>query len=192
MLELQAIYAIAALRVFVEQCGDTRVRIKAVIDPDGFRPNVGIILTNGLGQVLWARRIGQDAWQFPQGGIQRNESPEQALYRELHEEVGLMPEDVEILACTRGWLRYRLPQRLIRSHSQPICVGQKQKWFLLRLKTDEARVCMTKTPKPEFDGWRWVSYWYPLGQVVPFKRDVYRRAMKELAPRLPIGELYEC
>lgn len=192
MLERQTVYAIAALRVFVEQCGDTRVRIKAVIDPDGFRPNVGIILTNGLGQVLWARRIGQDAWQFPQGGIQRNESPEQALYRELHEEVGLMPEDVEILACTRGWLRYRLPQRLIRSHSQPICVGQKQKWFLLRLKTDEARVCMTKTPKPEFDGWRWVSYWYPLGQVVPFKRDVYRRAMKELAPRLPIGELYEC
>lgn len=192
MLELQTIYAIAALRVFVEQCGDTRARIKAVIDPDGFRPNVGIILTNGLGQVLWARRIGQDAWQFPQGGIQRNESPEQALYRELHEEVGLMPEDVEILACTRGWLRYRLPQRLIRSHSQPICVGQKQKWFLLRLKTDEARVCMTKTPKPEFDGWRWVSYWYPLGQVVPFKRDVYRRAMKELAPRLPIGELSEC
>lgn len=192
MLELRYISAIAALRVFVEQCGDTRVRIKAVIDPDGFRPNVGIILTNGLGQVLWARRIGQDAWQFPQGGIQRNESPEQALYRELHEEVGLMPEDVEILACTRGWLRYRLPQRLIRSHSQPVCVGQKQKWFLLRLKTDEARVCMTKTPKPEFDGWRWVSYWYPLGQVVAFKRDVYRRAMKELAPRLPIGELTEC
>jgi putative (di)nucleoside polyphosphate hydrolase len=135
-----------------------------VIDPDGFRPNVGIILTNGSGQVLWARRIGQDAWQFPQGGIQRNETPEQALYRELHEEVGLMPEDVEIIACTRGWLRYRLPARLIRSHSQPICVGQKQKWFLLRLTAD----------------------WYPLGQVVAFKRDVYRRAMKELAPRLPL------
>lgn len=165
---------------------DHQRRTKAVIDPDGFRPNVGIILTNGSGQVLWARRIGQDAWQFPQGGIQRNETPEQALYRELHEEVGLMPEDVEIIACTRGWLRYRLPARLIRSHSQPICVGQKQKWFLLRLTADEQRVCMTKTPKPEFDGWRWVSYWYPLGQVVAFKRDVYRRAMKELAPRLPL------
>ena len=97
-----------------------------------------------------------------------------------------MPEDVEIIACTRGWLRYRLPARLIRSHSQPICVGQKQKWFLLRLTADEQRVCMTKTAKPEFDGWRWVSYWYPLGQVVAFKRDVYRRAMKELAPRLPL------
>ena len=85
---------------------------------------------------------------------------------------------------SRGWLRYRLPQRLIRSHSQPVCVGQKQKWFLLRLKSEDQRVCMTRSAKPEFDGWRWVSYWYPLGQVVPFKRDVYRRAMKELAPRL--------
>ncbi|AQZ94607.1 RNA pyrophosphohydrolase [Halopseudomonas phragmitis] len=163
-----------------------------MIDPDGFRPNVGIILTNGLGQVLWARRIGQDAWQFPQGGIQRHESPEQALYRELHEEVGLLPEDVEILGCTRGWLRYRLPQRLIRNHSQPVCVGQKQKWFLLRLTANEEQVCMTKTAKPEFDGWRWVSYWYPLGQVVAFKRDVYRRAMKELAPRLQISGLPGC
>jgi len=105
----------------------------AVIDPDGFRPNVGIILTNDAGQVLWARRINQNAWQFPQGGINSNETPEQALYRELNEEVGLEQQDVKILACTRGWLRYRLPQRLVRTHSQPLCIGQKQKWFLLRL-----------------------------------------------------------
>ena len=158
-----------------------------MIDAEGFRPNVGIILANDVGQVLWARRIHQDAWQFPQGGIQHNESPEQALYRELHEEVGLHPEDVRILACTRGWLRYRLPQRLVRNNSRPVCIGQKQKWFLLQLTADDQRVCMTKTTKPEFDHWRWVSYWYPLGQVVSFKREVYRRALKELAPRLPNG-----
>jgi len=158
-----------------------------VIDAEGFRPNVGIILANEAGQVLWARRINQDAWQFPQGGIQHNESPEQALYRELHEEVGLQPDDVRILACTRGWLRYRLPQRLIRNNSRPVCIGQKQKWFLLQLTAEEQRVCMTTTTKPEFDHWRWVSYWYPLGQVVSFKREVYRRALKELAPRLPNG-----
>jgi putative (di)nucleoside polyphosphate hydrolase len=158
--------------------------VVAVIDPDGFRPNVGIILTNDAGQVLWARRINQDAWQFPQGGINPQETPEEALYRELNEEVGLEREDVEILACTRGWLRYRLPQRLVRTHSQPLCIGQKQKWFLLRLISNEQRVRMDLTGKPEFDGWRWVSYWYPLGQVVTFKREVYRRALKELAPRL--------
>lgn len=155
-----------------------------MIDSDGFRPNVGIILTNSSGQVLWAKRIGQDAWQFPQGGINGDESPEDAMYRELYEEVGLEPEDVRILACTRGWLRYRLPRRLVRRDSRPLCIGQKQKWFLLQLVSSDERVRVDLSETPEFDGWRWVSYWYPVGQVVTFKRDVYRRAMKELAPRL--------
>lgn len=154
-----------------------------MIDADGFRPNVGIMLANNLGQVFWARRIGQDAWQFPQGGIQSNEKPEEALYRELHEEVGLEADDVKIISCTRGWLRYRLPQRLIRHDSKPVCVGQKQKWFLLQMLADDTRVKMDHSGSPEFDHWEWVSYWYPLGQVVSFKREVYRRAMKELAPR---------
>lgn len=153
-----------------------------MIDNDGFRPNVGIMLTNDRGQLLWARRVGgQDAWQFPQGGINADETPEQALYRELHEEIGLHREDVEILACTRGWLRYRLPSRLVRHNSQPLCVGQKQKWFLLRLRTDDSRICLENGGRAEFDDWRWVSYWYPLSKVVAFKRDVYRRALKELS-----------
>lgn len=153
-----------------------------VIDSDGFRPNVGIILTNDQGQLLWARRVGgQDAWQFPQGGINANETPEQALFRELHEEIGLRQQDVQILACTRGWLRYRLPHRLVRHNSLPLCVGQKQKWFLLRLLSDDNKVSLDNGGRAEFDDWRWVSYWYPLGKVVSFKRDVYRRALKELS-----------
>lgn len=155
-----------------------------MIDEQGYRPNVGIILCNDKGQVLWARRIGQDAWQFPQGGIKKGESPEKALYRELTEEVGLTKEDVQILGCTRGWLRYRLPRRMIRHDSHPVCVGQKQKWYLLRLIADESRINVKSGDKPEFDGWSWVSYWFPLGKVVAFKRDVYRRAMTELAPRV--------
>lgn len=154
-----------------------------MIDSDGFRPNVGIILSNARGQVLWARRVGQDAWQFPQGGINGNESPEQAMYRELKEEIGLEPQDVEVISCTRGWLRYRLPKRMIRYHSKPLCIGQKQKWFLLRLVSSEERVRFDQCRKPEFDGWRWVSYWYPLGQVISFKREVYRSALKELMGR---------
>lgn len=155
-----------------------------MIDADGYRPNVGIILVNKKAQVLWARRIGQDAWQFPQGGIKADESADAALYRELREEVGLLPEDVDVLGCTNGWLRYRLPKRMVRLNSKPVCIGQKQKWFLLQLKSSEERISFEFGDKPEFDGWRWVSYWYPLGQVVPFKRDVYRRAMRELAPLL--------
>lgn len=155
-----------------------------MIDSDGFRPNVGIILANPRGEVLWARRIGQDAWQFPQGGIKDRESPEEALFRELGEEVGLTIDDVKIIACTRGWLRYRLPRRMVRQNSHPVCVGQKQKWFLLEMLSPDERVSVDKTDAPEFDGWQWVSYWYPLGQVVSFKRDVYRKALRELAPRL--------
>ena len=158
-------------------------KVKSVIDADGFRPNVGIIIANDQGQLLWARRVGQNAWQFPQGGIKADETPKQALFRELHEEIGLTAGDVEVLACTRGWLRYRLPRRMIRTHSRPVCIGQKQKWFLLRIRCQESQICMDISEKPEFDGWRWVSYWYPLAQVVPFKREVYRRALKELSPR---------
>lgn len=156
-----------------------------MIDSDGFRPNVGIVLANAKGEVLWARRIGQDAWQFPQGGINRDETAEDALYRELNEEVGLEPQHVRMLACTRGWLRYRLPERLVRKVDRgPVCIGQKQKWFLLQMLAEDSAVAFDQGGhKPEFDGWRWVSYWYPLGQVVSFKREVYRRAMKELAPR---------
>lgn len=158
-----------------------------MIDADGFRPNVGIILANPQGQVLWARRAGHDAWQFPQGGINDNESPEEAMYRELWEEVGLERRDVRILACTRGWLRYRLPRRFVRNDSRPLCIGQKQRWFLLELKSGDERVNLSCSSPPEFDGWRWVSYWYPLDQVVNFKREVYRRALLELAPRLPLA-----
>lgn len=160
-----------------------------VVDADGFRPNVGIVLSNDLGQVLWARRVGgQDAWQFPQGGINEDETIEEALFRELHEEVGLDPGSVQVLAETRNWLHYRLPKRLRRYNSTPGFKGQKQKWFLLRLLADEARVSFDCSRKPEFDYWRWVSYWYPVCQVVDFKREVYRCALKELAPHLPVRQ----
>ena len=112
-----------------------------VIDSDGFRPNVGIMVANDRGQLLWARRIGgPDAWQFPQGGINNGESPEHALYRELEEEIGLGSDDVELLAATRGWLRYRLPKRFVRRGQNPVCIGQKQKWYLLRMRSDERAV----------------------------------------------------
>lgn len=153
-----------------------------MIDADGYRPNVGIILANDAGQLLWAKRAGQEAWQFPQGGIQRGEQPEAAMFRELHEELGLRPEHVAILGHTQGWLRYRLPSHYIRRRKGRVCIGQKQKWFMLRFRAEEALVRFDASPVPEFDGWRWVDYWDPLAQVVEFKREVYRAALGELAP----------
>lgn len=154
----------------------------AVIDGDGYRINVGIVLTNQKGQLFWGRRINQDAWQFPQGGLHEEETIEETLYRELHEEIGLEPADVVITAQSKNWITYRLPKRLIRSYSSPICIGQKQKWFLLQCISADSKIKLDVSIKPEFDHWQWVNYWFPLNQVVPFKREVYRAVLLEFAP----------
>ena len=153
-----------------------------MIDPDGYRPNVGIVLMREDGRLFWARRVRRDGWQFPQGGMNTDETPLEAMYRELQEETGLLPEHVEVLGSTPGWLRYRLPSRAIRRNERQICIGQKQVWFLLRLVGDEASVQLDATDEPEFDHWCWVDFWYPVEHVVIFKRGVYARALRHLAP----------
>jgi putative (di)nucleoside polyphosphate hydrolase len=157
-----------------------------VIDEQGYRHNVGIVLVNKIGQVFWAKRVGQEAWQFPQGGMHQREKVEETLFRELAEEVGLQPQDVRILGRTVDWLKYKIPSHMIRN-THPICIGQKQVWFLLLLKTDDNQIRLNQSVKPEFDNWRWVSYWYPLREVVKFKREVYRKALKELSIHVPAG-----
>jgi putative (di)nucleoside polyphosphate hydrolase len=155
-----------------------------VIDSSGFRLGVGIIVVNAEQQVLWAKRVGQDAWQFPQGGMDEGESPEEAMYRELFEELGLQKDDVSILAVTRRWLYYRLPKRYLRHYSKPLCIGQKQRWFLLQLEGAESRIKFDAADTPEFDDWLWVSYWHPMKHVVSFKRKVYHFALKEFASKV--------
>lgn len=174
-----------------------------MIDNDGYRLNVGIVICNKKGQVLWAKRYGQHSWQFPQGGIHDTETPKEAMYRELFEEVGLSKKDVRILTFTHGWLRYRLPKHLVRWDTHPVCIGQKQRWFLLELLSDDTSINMASTKFPEFDSWCWVNFWYPLRQVVSFKRNVYRRMMKEFfsfitsvqettLPKTAIKSRYSC
>ena len=153
-----------------------------MIDSEGFRENVGIILTNDNRQVFWARRMGMDAWQFPQGGIKENESPNTAMYRELKEEIGLEPEHVELLNSTNDWLRYRLPKQYIRKNREPLCIGQKQKWYLLKLIVDDKYLNLSCTIDPEFDLWKWVDFWQPIDEVISFKREVYKQALNQLEP----------
>lgn len=156
-----------------------------MIDPDGFRPNVGIVLVRDDGRVFWARRAGKDGWQFPQGGMNTDETPIEAMYRELAEETGLGRDHVDVLGSTPGWLRYRLPRRYRRRQQKPVCIGQKQVWFLLRFLADDDAIDLAATDDPEFDHYRWVDFWYPVQHVIPFKRRVYTRALKHLEPMLP-------
>jgi putative (di)nucleoside polyphosphate hydrolase len=153
-----------------------------VIDRDGFRANVGIVLMGAAGQLFLGRRTGGKGWQFPQGGMREGESAEESLFRELQEEIGLTAADVELLGSTDSWLRYRLPSRYVRHGQRPLCVGQKQRWFLLRLSADEAGIRFDTTGEPEFDRFRWVDYWQPVKEVIYFKRPVYVKALHELAP----------
>ena len=152
-----------------------------MLDREGFRPNVGIILVNARNEVFWGKRIREHSWQFPQGGIKHGESPEQAMYRELFEEVGLRPEHVKILGRTRGWLRYEVPRNWIRREWRNSYRGQKQIWYLLRLVGRDSDVSLRASSHPEFDAWRWSNYWVPLDAVIDFKRLVYQMALVELA-----------
>jgi len=156
--------------------------IRDVIDADGFRANVGIVLLRGTGEVFLGRRTGGRGWQFPQGGMREGETLEAAVFRELNEEVGLEEADVELVGHTARWLRYRLPSRYVRRNQQPLCIGQKQRWFLLRLRHEPVKVDFRRTNEPEFDEWRWASFWDPVQEVIYFKRAVYQRALLELAP----------
>jgi putative (di)nucleoside polyphosphate hydrolase len=151
------------------------------IDQDGFRANVGIILMHDDGRLFLGRRIGNRGWQFPQGGVRRGEPVEEALFRELKEEIGLDPGQVAVAASTRHWLRYRLPARYVRRDQSPLCIGQKQRWYLLRLRSaDEPHFRFDHTAEPEFDEWRWANFWDPVREVIPFKRPVYLKALHEL------------
>ena len=156
-----------------------------MLDREGFRPNVGIILLNTRNQVFWGKRIRTHSWQFPQGGIKHGESPEQAMFRELHEEVGLRAEHVRIVARTRDWLRYEVPQHFIRRDARGHYRGQKQIWFLLQLTGRDSDMNLRATSHPEFDAWRWNDYWVPLEAVIEFKRGVYETALSELSRFLP-------
>ena len=152
-----------------------------MLDRDGYRPNVGIIICNARNQVFWGKRIKEHAWQFPQGGIKPHETPEQAMYRELYEEVGLQAQHVKIIARTRNWLRYDVPTHWVRREWRGSYRGQKQIWFLLRLVGRDYDVKLRATARPEFDAWRWNEYWLPLDSVIEFKRSVYEQALSELA-----------
>jgi putative (di)nucleoside polyphosphate hydrolase len=172
-----------------ERIGVTHELMVAImLDRDGYRPNVGIVIVNSNNEVFWGKRIREHSWQFPQGGIKQGESPEQAMFRELYEEAGLSPEHVRVLTRTRDWLRYDVPKHWIKREWRSTYRGQKQIWFLLRMVGRDSDVNLRASGHPEFDAWRWTSFWVPLESVIEFKRGVYRLALNELADILFQGD----
>ena len=157
-----------------------------MIDRDGYRPNVAIVLVNSRNQVFWGKRIKEHAWQFPQGGIKAGETPEEAMYRELNEETGLAPQHVRILGRTRDWLHYNVPNHWVKREWRGTYKGQKQIWFLLRLVGRDCDISLRASGHPEFDAWRWHDYWVPLEAVIDFKREAYRLALEQLAEFLEV------
>ena len=155
-----------------------------MIDSDGYRANVGIVITNEKKQILLAKRFRQDAWQLPQGGIDKNETELDALYRELQEEVGLSSSQVTLIAKTPKWLRYELPNEHVRRTQKPTCIGQKQVWYLLKQNSSDDEITLNLHDDIEFDDWKWVDYWKPVDEVINFKREVYEDMLKALAPIL--------
>ncbi len=150
-----------------------------MIDKDGYRPNVGIVLINKDDLVFWGRRKGEYSWQFPQGGLAENETLDECMYRELNEELGLLPEHVRIVAKTEDWLYYNVPGNWAKQNSN--YRGQKQIWYLLQFVGYDHHINVRSFVEQEFDAWRWISYWEPIDMVVTFKQDVYQKALNYLA-----------
>ncbi|MGM0740873.1 MAG: RNA pyrophosphohydrolase [Pseudomonadota bacterium] len=150
-----------------------------------YRPCVGVMLANADGKVFVGQRIDRDttAWQMPQGGIDKGETPRDAALRELREETGVPPELVSIEAETSEWVPYELPHDLVPRIWKGRFRGQEQKWFLLRFLGRDRDVNIA-TEHPEFSEWRWMDPADLVANIVPFKRAVYEQVLGEFGDKL--------
>lgn len=144
------------------------------------RPNVAMAVVK-RGRLLLLERVRPaDSWQVPQGGIDAGEDAEEAMWRELKEETGILPDMARVWARTRDYLAYTIPSDY-RKHDSYL--GQKQLWFLLEFQASDRNIHFGNMRRPEFTAWRWSGYWNAIHHAIFFKRDVYRAALLELLPQ---------
>ncbi len=145
-----------------------------------YRPCVGVMLINADGHAFVGQRMDRDydAWQMPQGGVDKGEAPRDAALRELGEETGVTPELVEIIAESDQWLPYELPYDLVPKLWKGKYRGQEQKWFLMRFNGTDDQVNIA-TEHQEFSRWQWMPIDDLVDNIVPFKRSVYEAVLKE-------------
>ena len=141
----------------------------------GYRLNVAMIVFNKDNKVLFCKRRNTENWQFPQGGVDEDENIETAMFRELNEEGGLEKNNVEITAVSKNLIYYDNPKNIRSRVLVGKFKGQAQKYFLLKLISGD--IDLNKENTPEFDQYSWVPFWFPLNQVVDFKKEAYRSAL---------------
>ena len=152
---------------------------------EDYRPNVAIIIVNKAGKILWCRRKDGYGWQFPQGGLDKDESPIDAIYRETQEEVGLEKEDIRIIKENEEWFDYRVPKNRIPKYFRfrnSKFIGQTQKWFLAEILCDDSNINLNASSPVEFDKWVWANYWHPIYGGVEFKKKTYRKVLISFLP----------
>ena len=150
-----------------------------------YRPNAGIIIFNEEGKLLWCKRKSGDGWQFPQGGIDDGESPEEAIVRETYEEVGLKRNQIKIIKENDRWIKYDVPKNKIPKYfslKNRRFRGQTQKWFLAEFTGEDSDINLNLHDQIEFIEWTWTTYWHPIRAGVEFKREVYRQVLSDLLP----------
>ncbi len=151
--------------------------------PDLYRPNIGLAIFNQKGRVFWAQRLGEKgtyAWQMPQGGIDKGESPEQAALRELQEETGITPIMVTPLGTLDKWLYYDFPPEVLKQKKSKSWLGQKQKWFAFSFLGQDQDICL-ETEQPEFSEWIWAGLETLPPRVIPWKQAVYTEVVKHFS-----------
>tara|TARA_B100001123_G_C15191735_1_gene979671 strand:+ start:635 stop:1129 length:495 start_codon:yes stop_codon:yes gene_type:complete len=144
-----------------------------------YRRCVGIMILNDKNEILVGRRIDHPSgyWQMPQGGIDKNEIPEEAVWREMMEEVGT--NEVELISTSSKWFTYNIPKDTLKTLPWgEKYIGQTQKWFVFRLIGDDSKINI-ETENPEFSEWKWANFDSIADSIVPFKREVYKKVLNE-------------
>jgi putative (di)nucleoside polyphosphate hydrolase len=145
-----------------------------------YRLNVGVMLTNGRGEVFVGQRLDSEiaAWQMPQGGIDEGEEPLEAALRELTEETGVTPDLIDVIAITDDWVTYDLPHHIVPRIWKGRFKGQKQKWVLMRFNGTNDQINI-EVDHQEFSEWRWLPANELVANIVEFKRPVYEQVLAE-------------